>query len=135
MNNEISMWNGYPVHGNAKELDRIIENSGYINNDQEDIISVLSAEGDNHLTSGINVNLDDAFNDAAKSLPCTIAKVNSLLIDLSCGNKQPTISEISSTIKALLSEASPESEMVWGISSDKTLGDSFKLVLLVSVKA
>ena len=25
MNNEISIWNGYPVHGDIKELDCIIE--------------------------------------------------------------------------------------------------------------
>lgn len=28
MSNEISTWNGYPVHGNIKELDRIIESEG-----------------------------------------------------------------------------------------------------------
>lgn len=30
MNNGITIWNGYPVHGDIKELDRIIESEGLI---------------------------------------------------------------------------------------------------------
>ena len=30
MNNEISIWNGYPVHGDIQELDRIVESEGLI---------------------------------------------------------------------------------------------------------
>ncbi|MDE6071656.1 MAG: hypothetical protein K2G53_03790 [Muribaculaceae bacterium] len=28
MNNEISIWNGYPAHGDIQELDRIVESEG-----------------------------------------------------------------------------------------------------------
>lgn len=134
MDNEISMWNGYPVHGDAKELDRIIASEGLINLDKADVISALSAEGESHITSSINANLGDAFNNTINSLPCTIDKVNSLLIDLSCGNKQPKMSEISSII-ATLSDTNPDIDVIWGMSSDETLGDSYKVTFLVSIKA
>ena len=131
---QISEWNGYPVHGDVKELDRIVEYDHFINLDQDDIINVLSAEGNNFLLSAVNANLGDAFNDAINNLPCEIYKVNQLLIDFRCGNKQPKMSELSS-VTATLSEANPGSAVKWGISSDETLGDSYKVVLLASVKA
>ena len=131
---KISEWNGYPVHGDVKELDRIIESDHFINIDQDDIINVLSADGNNYVTFAINANLGDAFTAAINSLPCTIEKVNNLLIDFRCGNKQPKMSEFSS-VTATLSKANPKSTVRWSILSDETLGDSYKVVLLASVKA
>ena len=40
---KISEWNGYPVHADVKELDRIVESEYFVNLDQDDIINVLSA--------------------------------------------------------------------------------------------
>lgn len=134
MNNEISIWNGYPIHGDVKELAPIVESDHFINLDQDDIITVLSAEGESYITSGVNTNLGDAFNEAVNRLPCKIDKVNKLLIDFRCGNHQPKMSELSS-ISATLSEANPCSAIKLGISSDETLADSYKIVLLASVKA
>ena len=133
MTQKKSEWNGYSVHGDVKELDRIVESDHFINLDQDDIINVLSAEGDNYVAFAINANLGDAFNAAINSLPCTIDKVNNLLIDFRCGNKQPQMSELSS-VTATFSKANPESTVKWGILSDETLGDSYKVTLLASVK-
>ena len=119
MTKKISEWNGYPVHGDVKELDRIIESDHDINLDQDDII---------------NANLGDALNAAINSLPCKLDKVNSLLFDLFLGNKNPEMSELS-CINATLSEANTNIDIKWGISSDETLGDSYKVVLVASVKA
>ena len=134
MNNEISIWNGYPVHGEIKELDRIIESEGLITLDKDDVVNVLSAEGESHVTSGVNSKLGEAFNEAVNALPCKVDKVEELLIDFRFGNRQPDMSEFSS-ITDSLSGANPDINIMWGITSDESLGDSYKLVLVASVKA
>ena len=134
MNNGISTWNGYPVHGGIKELDRIIESDGLINLDKDDVVNVLSAEGESHVTSGVNSKLGEAFNEAVNSLPCKVDKVDELLIDFRFGNRQPDMSEFSS-ITDSLSGANPDINIMWGITSDESLGDSYKVVLVASVKA
>lgn len=134
MNNGISIWNGYPVHGDIKELDRIVESEGFINLDKDDVINVLSAEGESHVTSGVNFKLGEAFNEAVNALPCKVDKVEELLIDFRFGNMQPEMSGLSS-ITDTLSEVNPDINIMWGISSDESLGDSYKVVLVASVKA
>ncbi len=134
MNNEISIWNGYPVHGDIKELDRIIESEGLITLDKDDVVNVLSAEGESHVTSGVNSKLGEAFNEAVNALPCKVDKVEELLIDFRFGNRQPDMSEFSS-ITDSLSGANPDINIMWGITSDESLGDSYKVVLVASVKA
>ena len=134
MNNEISIWNGYPVHGEIKELDRIIESEGLITLDKDDVVNVLSAEGESHVTSGVNFKLGEAFNEAVNALPCKVDKVEELLIDFRFGNRQPKMSELSS-ITDTLSETNPDINIMWGITSDESLGDSCKVVLVAAVKA
>ncbi|MBD5258155.1 MAG: hypothetical protein HDS52_05655 [Barnesiella sp.] len=134
MTNEISEWNGYPVYGDVRELDYIAGADSLINLEKDDIIRVLSADGKNYLTTSIHTNLGDAFKDALNDLSCNIDNVNSLLIDFRYGNKSPKMSELS-PITASLSEANPDIDVVWGMSSDETLADSCKVTLLASVKA
>lgn len=134
MNNGITIWNGYPVHGDIKELDRIIESEGLITLDKDDIFNVLSAEGESHVISGVNSKLGEAFNEAVNALPCKVDKVEELLIDFRFGNRQPDMSEFSS-ITDSLSGANPDINIMWGITSDESLGDSYKVVLVASVKA
>ncbi len=134
MNNEISIWNGYPVHGDIKELDRIIESEGIITLDKDDIVSLLAAEGESHVTSGVNANLGEAFNEAVNALPGKVDKVEELLIDFRFGNRQPKMSELSS-ITDTLSETNPDINIMWGITSDESLGYSCKVVLVAAVKA
>lgn len=132
--NEISVWNGYPVHGDVKELDRIVESEGFINLEKDDIITVLSAAGESYVASGVNANLGEAFNEAVKKLPCEIDKVGTLLIEFRYGSKQPIMSEFTA-IHIALCDACTNIEVVWGVASDKSLGESNKVVLLASVKA
>lgn len=133
MTKGISEWNGYAVYGDTRELEYIAETDGLINLDKEDIISVLSAEGENYLTASVNADLGEAFNQALIGLPCKLDNVNSLLIDFLYGKKQLKMSELSS-IPATLSEANTDTDVIWGVSSDETLGDSYKVILLASVK-
>ena len=50
-----------------------------------------------------------------------------------CGVKQPTGDEFTA-ISAVLSESSSDLEFAWGLTSDESLGDSYKVVLVASVK-
>ena len=133
MNNEISEWNGYPVHGDVAELNGIVEATGFLKLDKDDIESVLSSDGENWIITANGVDTAEVIQAAINGLPCKIDKVNNLLIDFRCGNKQPKISDLSS-ITATLSEANTDIEVIWGMSSDETLGDSYKVILLASVE-
>ncbi|MDE7343067.1 MAG: hypothetical protein K2N19_03505 [Muribaculaceae bacterium] len=128
MNNGISIWNGYPVHGDIKELDRIIE-WGAVS--QNYIFNLLSAEGESHVTSGVNARFVEAFNEAVNALPCKVDKVEELLIVLRWGNPQTDTCEQLSSIYDMLSDI----KSVWDVSVNESFGNSCRVVLVASVKA
>lgn len=131
MTTENSNWKGYDVDGDIRELDAIVESTGFINLDKDDVIEVLSAEGENCVTTGTDNGIDKAFTKAVNGLPYTPDKINSLLISFHCGDRQPDMKEISK-IPAFLSEANSDIDVKWGIAKDDTLGDSFKVILVAS---
>lgn len=130
---DVSNWNGYSAYGDVKELDRIVETTGMINLTKDDIVSVLSAEGENWISVGNGSNLNDAFNEAINDFPCKIDKINALLIDFRCGNKQPTMSELS-IAQTALAEVNKEVEVTWGITFDELLGEVYQVVLVASLR-
>lgn len=132
MTNSQTIWNGYPVHGAAKELDNIVESTGFIPLAKEDIIEVLSADGENYVVTGVNANISSAFSEAVDNLPCKMDNVNTLLIDFFCGRKQPDVSDLSA-ITGSLADASKDMSVKWGIASDESLGDAFKVVVVASL--
>ena len=131
MTTEHSNWNGYDVYGDIAELDAIVESTGFINLDKDDVIGVLSADGENCVTTGMDNLIDEAFTKAVNELPYSIDKLNSLLISFHCGDRQPDMTELSK-IPAFLSEANSDIDVKWGIAKDDTLGDSFKVILVAS---
>lgn len=131
MATEHSNWNGYDVYGDIRELDTIVKSTGFINLDKDDVIGVLSAEGENCVTTGMDNLIDEAFTNAVNELPYSINKINSLLISFHCGHRQPDMTEISK-IPAFLPEANSDINVKWGIAKDDTLGDSFKVILVAS---
>lgn len=131
MTTEHSNWNGYDVYGDIAELDAIVESTGFINLDKDDVIGVLSAEGENYVTTGTANHIDEAFTNAINGSPYSIDKVNSLLISFHYGCRQPSMAEISK-IQSFLSEVNPNVDVKWGIAEDDTLGDSFKVILVAS---
>lgn len=131
MTTEHSNWKGYDVDGDIRELDAIVESTGFINLDKDDVIGVLSADGENCVTTGMDNLIDEAFRKAVNELPYSIDKINSLLISFHCGDRQPDMKEISK-IPAFLSEANSDIDVKWGIATDDTLGDSFKVILVAS---
>lgn len=131
MTTEHSNWNGYDVDGDIRELDAIVESTGFINLDKDDIMGVLSAAGKNCVATGRDNRIDEAFTKAVNRLPYTPGKINSLIISFHCGDRQPDMTEISK-IPAFLSEANSDIDVKWGIAKDDTLGDSFKVILVAS---
>ena len=133
MNKEQSICNDYTVHGDVKTLDLIAEGTGMVNLDNEDIIRVLSDGGESYVTNGVSANISGAFREAVDNLPCKIDKVNKMVVNFRCGVKTPAVTDIT-TISASLSEAGPNLKFAWGLTSDESLGDSYKVVLVASVK-
>lgn len=131
MEQNISQWNGYVVHGDVRELDRISESEGFINLDKDYIIATLSADGENYVATGSAANLGNAFSAALANLPVSIEKINKLLIQFYCGSRQSVIAEISK-ISSSLTSANEQVEIQWGLSSDATLGERFNVILLAS---
>lgn len=131
MTTEHSNWNGYDVYGDITELDAIVESTGFINLDKDDIMGVLSAAGENCVITGTDNRIDKAFIKAINELPYSIDKITNLLINFRCGNMQPNMADISK-ITSFLSDANPDMGVKWGITKDDTLGDSFKVILVAS---
>ena len=132
MENQISNWNGFKIHGDTSELDKIIEHSGMISLDINDITSTLSASGKNYITDGFGANVSEAFNDAIHSLPVPISTVEKLLIQFYIGAKQQNIIELS-VISMTLSNGKNNLQVMWGVSKIENLGDDIKVVLVTSL--
>ncbi|WP_301425215.1 hypothetical protein [Bacteroides caecimuris] len=132
MENQISNWNGFRIHGDTSELDKIVEHSGMISLDINDITNTLSASGKNYITDGFGANVSEAFNDAVNSLPVPISKVEKLLIQFYIGVKQPSISELS-VISKTLCNGDNNLQVMWGVSKIENIGDDIKVVLVTSL--
>ncbi len=128
-----STWQTYPINGDAKQLDKIAESQGFIPLGNEDIIEVLSTEGENYVVSDTDPNFGEAFTKAIKLLPCEMDKVNYLLIDFLCGSKQPEVSDLTA-ITSSLAQASTDISVKWGVAADDSIGDDFKVIIVASIK-
>ncbi len=126
-----SIWNGYNVHGEVKELDAIVEAEGFISLDKDDIIETLSDEAKNHVAIGVDTNLRGAYEEAFRILPCGIEQVASLLIYFFCGTTQTNFSDLA-PITGYLNELKEEVSIKWGIALDESLGENFKVVIVTS---
>lgn len=131
MTTEHSNWKGYDVCGDIRELDAIVESTGFINLDKDDVIGVLSAEGENCVTTRTDNRIDEAFTKAITKLPYSVDKITNLLISFRCGNLQLNMADISKILSSL-SDANPNMDVKWGIAEDDILGDSFKVILVAS---
>lgn len=132
MSKELSTWNNYLIKGDVTELDHIIETDGLINIDKDDIINTLSDNGENYVAVGINSNMNDAICDALKVMPCSIEKISNILIDFRCGSMNFNMAELSN-LSGTLSKSNRDITIKWGISLDKSLGESNKVILVASI--
>lgn len=132
MDTEYSKWNGYYIHGDIKEVDTIVESKGFIELDKEDVVSVLSADGENWITTGYGPSINKALDIALDNLPCFFGKTNNLLVEFLYGNIPPKMAH-PPLFATILSESAPATKIRWGVSCDESLGDSFKVIIVASV--
>lgn len=132
MENQISNWNGFKIHGDTSELDKIVEHSGMISLDLNDITNTLSASRESYITVGLGANIPEAFKSAVDRLPIPISKVEKLIIQFYIGEKQPNMSELS-VISNTLNTCNNNLQLMWGVSNNENLGDNIKVVLLSSL--
>lgn len=126
-----SIWNGYSVIGNTKELDYIVKSEGLITLDYDDIIDTLSASGNNYVASGRAYTLSGAFKSAIDNLPTTLKNAKSMLVQFICGMKHMDMAELQSVTETL-NETVSEMSLFWGIAANPTLDENFKVIILFS---
>ena len=126
-----SIWNGYSVIGNTKELDYIVKSEGLITLDYDDIIDTLSASGNNYVASGRAYTLSGAFKSAIDNLPTTLKNAKSMLIQFICGMKHMDMAELQSVTETL-NETVSEMSLLLGIAANPTLDENFKVIILFS---
>ena len=126
-----SIWNGYTVHGDVKELENIVENPHMISLDRQDILLTFSKTGDNWISVAVAETISEAFNEAMAKLPIDKSEIKRLLIDFQCGINPPTMAEIGA-IPAAISELSADVDVKWGISKNEEAEKLYKIVLVAS---
>lgn len=131
METDKSIWNGFAVCGDTKELDFIVESESYINLDKYDIISTFSDDGLNYIVSGIGGSFGEALKIAMQKLPGDIGKVSRILVHFIRGNRDVTVAEFK-TISETLSNTGEDTDVRWGMAIDPSLGDDFKVILIAS---
>ena len=126
-----SIWNGYPVNGETAELDYIVEHSGIISLDKHDINTTLDKEGKNQISTGIASTLYDAFRIAVDGQNNSINSATSMLIYFICGTRQADMSEMRK-ITEMLGNTKEDLSILWGMASDPSLDENFKVIFLSS---
>lgn len=126
-----TIWNDYSLIGDTNELDFIVKADGQINLDYDDIIATLSASGNNYVVSGRASTLSNAFKSAVDNLPTTLKNAKCMLIQFVCGTKQVKMAELQS-VTEMLKEASSDMSLLWGIASDSSIEEDFKVIIILS---
>lgn len=124
-------WNGYSIIGDTRELDDLInclEGNGI---NKYDVLNTLTLNGNNCVASSEGTKFLTTLNDAFRNL--LLYKTEKLLLIIRCGNKLPSMSEVSSIYPILADVGILDSAMVkLDIVKDKGLGDSFKVYIVAS---
>ena len=132
MNESIS-WNGYIVYGNSSELDKIIATPNIIAVDKNDIISVLSPEGEHRITTGVGADCLSALNAAISALGHPLDKVAAMFVNIYCNDmRQFLMSEIDSMLEPFRNGLSTDCDVSWGVAEDKEIESPRKVTLLVT---
>ncbi|MDE6638426.1 MAG: hypothetical protein K2K32_09370, partial [Muribaculaceae bacterium] len=61
-----------------------------------------------------------------------IDNANKLIVEFICGSKSPSDNDLAA-ISSFLSDSNSNLELRWGLTSDESLGESHKVVLLASI--
>ena len=132
MNESIS-WNGYIVYGNSSELDKIIATPNIIAVDKNDIISVLSPEGEHRITTGVGADCLSALNAAISALGHPLDKVAAMFVNIYCNDmRQFLMSEIDSMLEPFKECLDTDCDVLGGVGEDAEIESPRKVTLLVT---
>ena len=131
--NESTSWNGYTVNGDSSELDKIIATPNIISLDKNDIISVLSREGEHRITTGVGADCLSALNAAISALGRPLDNVAAMFVNIYCNDKrQLLMSEIDSMLEPFKECLDTDCDAPQHIAVDAEIKSSRKVTLLVT---
>lgn len=122
----------------AKGIAEIITIAGYINVDFEDVNTVMRNSGVAIMGSSVAEGEDRARRavDMALNSPLlednNISGAQNVLLNITSGNKEATMDEISEITEFVQEEAGINTNIIWGNCYDPELGDKISVTLIAS---
>ena len=122
----------------AKGIAEIITIAGYINVDFEDVNTVMRNSGVAIMGSSVAEGEDRARRavDMALNSPLlednNISGAQNVLLNITSGNKEATMDEISEITEFVQEEAGINTNIIWGNCYDAELGDKISVTLIAS---
>ena len=131
--NESTSWNGYTIYGDSVEIDKMIATTNIISLDKNDIIGVLSREGEHRIATGVGVDCESALNAALSSRGSLLEDITAMIVYIYCKDKsQLLMSEISSLLEPIKECISADCDLLWGFAEDTEIECPRKITLLVT---
>jgi cell division protein FtsZ len=121
----------------AKSISEIITIPGHVNVDFADVETVMrgsgvaimgtaTAEGEDRAVRAV----DEALNSPLLE-DSNIAGARSILVNITCGKKEPTMDELFA-ITNFVQEEAGDAELIWGNCYDETLGDKLSVTVIAT---
>lgn len=122
----------------AKGIAEIITVHGYINVDFADVQTVMNNSGVAIMGSATATGENRAQEAIAKALTSPllnnndIAGARSVLLNITSGNEEITMDEISEITDYVVSAASRDTTLIWGMGNDESLGEQISVTIIAT---
>ena len=122
----------------AKGIAEIITVHGYINVDFADVQTVMQNSGVAIMGSATSSGENRAQQAIAEALTSPLLNNNditgarSVLLNITSGNSEITMDEISEITDYVVSAATKDTTLIWGIGNDETLGDQISVTIIAT---
>ena len=122
----------------VKNLVELIQNTAYINCDFADIKSVVENSGVMHTATGQASGMDRGEKilkqiTSSTLLDSSVAGAEKILLCITAA-EDAELDEIDKITSSLTNMASPEANVIFGMTLDETMGDAMKVVLIATAK-
>jgi len=122
----------------AKGIAEIITVHGYVNVDFADVETVMSNSGVALMGSAVATGENRARKAIEGALASPLLNNNeitgakSVLLNITSGSEEVTMDEISEITDYVISEASRDTTMIWGMSIDESIGDNICVTIIAT---
>ena len=122
----------------AKGIAEIITVHGYINVDFADVQTVMSNSGVAIMGSAVATGENRAQKAIAEALTSPLLNNNditgarSVLLNITSGSEEITMDEISEITDYVVSAASRDTTLIWGMGNDDSLGDQISVTIIAT---